>query len=89
MKIEVGKYYSLKMNLSGREVFYKGKILEIKNGEFRLETKSHYCERALTLKEKDILSFKEIPEPEKEEKVFKISKNKKFTNLKESATPDF
>ncbi len=89
MKLESGKYYKIKMNLSGREVSYIGKVLEIKKGEFRLETKSHYCERALTLREKDILSIKEVPEPEKQEKVFKISKNKKFTDLKPPVEPDF
>jgi len=84
-----GKHYKLKMNLSGRIVYYIGKIIKSNEKEFRLETNSHKCERALTLKNKDILSIKEIPELKKEEKVFKISKKKQFENLKPSVEPEF
>jgi len=84
-----GKHYKLKMNLSGRIVYYIGKVIKSNEKEFRLETNSHKCERALTLKNKDIISIKEIPEPEREEKVFKISKKKQFKDLKPSVEPDF
>ena len=89
MKPTPGKHYSLKMNLSGRIVYYTGKVIQIDKKEFRLETNSHKGCRALTLKEKDIISIKEIPEPEREEKVFKISKKKQFKDLKPSVEPDF
>ena len=67
-----------------------GKILEIKNGEFRLETEEDNGCRALTLKEKDIISGKEIPEPKKEEKTWIIRKTKaQDYELKPSVEPDF
>lgn len=89
MKIETEKYYSLKMNLSGREIDYLGKVIEVGSKEFRLETEAHRKCRALTLKISDIISIKEIPEPKKEEKTFKISNKKQFENLKPSVEPDF
>jgi len=90
MKIQTKKHYNLKMNIFGRDVEYTGKVLEVKNGEFRLETEEDNGCRALTLKEKDILFCEEIPEPKKEEKIWKIRKNKaQDYELKPSVEPDF
>ena len=90
MKIQTKKHYNFKMNIFGRDIDYTGKILEIKNGEFRLETEEDNGCRALTLKEKDIISGKEIPEPKKEEKTWIIRKTKaQDYELKPSVEPDF
>ncbi|NCN51424.1 hypothetical protein GW931_00220 [archaeon] len=90
MKIEIGKYYNLKMNIFGRDVDYTGKVLNLKNGEFRLETDEDNGCRALTLNEKDIIFSKETSEPEKEEKTWKIRKKRaQDYELKPSVEPDF
>ena len=89
MEIEKNKHYKLKLNLHGRIEYYQGKVLEINGNEFRFETEDDNACRALTIHKKDIIYANEIPAPKKENKTFKISSRKKFTNLKPSDEPDF
>lgn len=89
MELQKNKHYKLKLNLHGRIEEYEGKVLEINSNEFRFETEDDNACRALTLHKKDIIHSKEISAPEKENKTFKISTRKKFTNLKPSDEPDF
>ncbi len=77
------------MNLSGRIIYYTGKITKQNRNEFRLETPWHKGQHALTLKKSGIIYAKEIPEPEREDKVFKIFSKKKFKNLKPGEEPEF
>lgn len=76
------------MNLFGREVDYVGKVININKREFRLSTEEHNHCLALTLKFKDVLSFKKISEPKKEPKVHSIKRRKQYTNLKEPEVPE-
>ncbi len=88
MPLEKNKHYFLKINHFGRDLDYKGKVIEVNDEEFRISTEEDPDCRALTLKIKDIISSKEISEPEKEKKTFMIRK-RPAKDLKPSVEPDF
>jgi len=87
MKIQKDKHYKIKLNHFGRELNYEGKITCLEKEEFGLKVKEENC--PLQFKIKDIVKIGEIDESKKEEKVWKISNKKKFTNLKKSEEPEF
>lgn len=88
-KFEVGKYYKIKVNMFGRIEDYEGKISSIYKDEFRFESDENHTCCALTIRNSEVVSSKEIDNPEKIEKIHMISSKKKFTNLKESVHPEF
>ncbi|MDA3837270.1 MAG: hypothetical protein PF542_06640 [Nanoarchaeota archaeon] len=87
-KIEKSKHYKLKVNVFGRIEEYEGKVIDTTPHEFRFETEEDNACRALTLKIKNI-TFAEEFQPKKEQKVYKISTKKKYTNLKAADLPEF
>lgn len=87
MKIEKNKHYKIKINHFGRELTYEGNISYLEKGEFGLKIKEESC--PLQFNTKDIIFAKETEKPKEENKIFKISNKKQFTNLKRSTEPDF
>jgi len=88
MNLRVGYCYKLKVNLCGRIEEYKGRVLSAIKDEFRFETEDDNTCRALTLRNSEVVYCREI-ECKKEDKTYKISNKKRFTNLKPSIHPEF
>ena len=85
-KLEKGRFYFLKVLISGRELEYNCKILERGEENFRVYTKDGDC---LRFDLKDVVYFKEIESFEGEPKIVVRKKRVPWKDLKKEAGPEF
>ena len=71
MNLELGKTYFFKVKIFGRELDYEGKVVYLDKDEFRIKTEED-C--SLNFKLEDLISFREMKDSVKGEKVFIVRK---------------